>query len=239
MRLFRRLQVRRGVGDLLAVRGFGDFVTGHGCLGEEGPRGRGRQATWRTELCPGIIFPTPYPQGYGATPPLPRARRTTRAFQGACPRDARIAMAAGLYSRFAASVHPAVGGVTGGPCRVVGQGSRAVPGRARWRRTAAPAPAPRASAYPGRRIRDRSRTPSRVGTPVSHAPRRAPPCPRRPRSRPGSAPGQPPPATRPATTRRATWSAGRPSAASWSPWSSSSTAPPSAGPPAPPSVWPP
>ncbi len=26
------------------------------------------------ELCPGIIFPTPYPQGYGATPCLPRAR---------------------------------------------------------------------------------------------------------------------------------------------------------------------
>jgi hypothetical protein len=27
-----------------------------------------RAVSW----CPGIIFPTPYPQGYGATPPLPR-----------------------------------------------------------------------------------------------------------------------------------------------------------------------
>ena len=35
---FDRLLVRQRVGYLLAVRGFGDFVTGHRCLGEESPR---------------------------------------------------------------------------------------------------------------------------------------------------------------------------------------------------------
>src|SRR6478735_2360084 len=78
---FDRLRVRHGVGHLLAVGGFGDFVTGHRCLGEESPReesdlGKVRQ---RAVLrCPGIIFPTPYPQGYGATPPLPRPAQSAR-----------------------------------------------------------------------------------------------------------------------------------------------------------------
>lgn len=35
---FDRLRARLGVGYLLAVRGFRDFVTGHRCLGEESPR---------------------------------------------------------------------------------------------------------------------------------------------------------------------------------------------------------
>lgn len=37
---------------------------------------------WAAELCPGIIFPTPYPQGYGDTPPLPRARSPTHGVPG-------------------------------------------------------------------------------------------------------------------------------------------------------------
>lgn len=42
------------------------------------------------KLCPGIIFPTPYPQGYGVTPPPPRPpqkrARRWREHARACPR---------------------------------------------------------------------------------------------------------------------------------------------------------
>ncbi|GAA2501414.1 hypothetical protein GCM10010276_49990 [Streptomyces longisporus] len=75
--LFGRLGLgRRGIGDgPLAVRGFEEFVTGHGCLGVLILYGSARErssltdAACAAELCPGIIFPTPYPQGYGGTPP--------------------------------------------------------------------------------------------------------------------------------------------------------------------------
>lgn len=71
--LFRREGLgRRGIDDgALAVRGIEEFLTGHGCLGVWILMGG---TTGATELCPGIIFPTPYPQGYGGTPPLPRSR---------------------------------------------------------------------------------------------------------------------------------------------------------------------
>lgn len=55
------------------------------------------------ELCPGINFPSPYPQGYGATPRLPRARGSysrrakEHASQGACTSTLRMAMAAAPY----------------------------------------------------------------------------------------------------------------------------------------------
>ncbi len=58
---------------------------------------------WAAELCPGIIFPTPYPQGYGATPRLPRARESysrrakEHASQGACTSTLRMAMAPAPY----------------------------------------------------------------------------------------------------------------------------------------------
>lgn len=35
--------------------------------------------------CPGIIFPTPYPQGYGATPPLPRPPQSACDVPGSMP----------------------------------------------------------------------------------------------------------------------------------------------------------
>ncbi|GGV73530.1 hypothetical protein GCM10010512_46150 [Streptomyces thermoviolaceus subsp. thermoviolaceus] len=63
---------RRGIGDRpLAVRGFGEFVTGHGCLGVVILRW-GRQSA--AELCPGMVFPSPYPEEYGGTPVKPRSR---------------------------------------------------------------------------------------------------------------------------------------------------------------------
>jgi hypothetical protein len=63
---------RRRIGDRpLAVRGFGEFVTGHGCLGVVILR-RGRQSA--AELCPGMVFPSPYPEEYGGTPVKPRPR---------------------------------------------------------------------------------------------------------------------------------------------------------------------
>ena len=67
--LFRRQGLgRRGIGDgPLTVRGFEEFVTGHGCLGVVILIREGRQCA--AELCPGMVFPTPYPQGYGVTPP--------------------------------------------------------------------------------------------------------------------------------------------------------------------------
>lgn len=40
------------------------------------------------ELCPGIIFPTPYPQGYGDTPLLPRACPPIRGVPGSMPEPA-------------------------------------------------------------------------------------------------------------------------------------------------------
>lgn len=62
-----------------------------------------------TELCPGIIFPGPYPQGYGDTPLLPRPCRPNRAFQGACPRPPRMAMPLGVYSRLGGPARPGAG----------------------------------------------------------------------------------------------------------------------------------
>lgn len=64
-RLSDRLRLRPGVGYLLAVCGFRDFVTGHRCLGEESPREEsGLEVYLRAmELCPGNIFPTPTPKG--------------------------------------------------------------------------------------------------------------------------------------------------------------------------------
>lgn len=38
--------------------------------------------------CPGIIFPTPYPQGYGATPPLPRPPQSACDVPGSMPEAA-------------------------------------------------------------------------------------------------------------------------------------------------------
>lgn len=56
---------------------------------------RRRSSSWKgtavdvgacpAELCPGIIFPSPYPPEYGDTPLMPTARRSSPAFQGACP----------------------------------------------------------------------------------------------------------------------------------------------------------
>ncbi|GAA2952718.1 hypothetical protein GCM10010518_44170 [Kitasatospora cinereorecta] len=44
------------------------------------------------KLCPGTIFPTPYPQGYGATPPPPSPRTAHAAMEGACRTRPRMAM---------------------------------------------------------------------------------------------------------------------------------------------------
>lgn len=49
------------------------------------------------KLCPGNIFPTPYPQGYGATPPLPSPRTAHAAMEGACRRPPRMAMPVASY----------------------------------------------------------------------------------------------------------------------------------------------
>ncbi len=103
-RLCDRLRFRPGVGYLLAVCGFRDFVTGHRCLGEESPREEsGLEVYLRAvKLCPGNIFPTPYPQGYGATPPLPSPRTAHAAMQGACRRTP-------WYGNAGCVVHPARG----------------------------------------------------------------------------------------------------------------------------------
>lgn len=42
---------------------------------------RQRAVSW----CPGSTFPTPYPQGYGATPPLPRPAQSTCDVSGSMP----------------------------------------------------------------------------------------------------------------------------------------------------------
>ncbi|GJF20506.1 hypothetical protein SHO565_10780 [Streptomyces sp. HO565] len=99
--LFRRQGLgRRRFGDgPLAVRGFEEFVTGHGCLGVYILYG-GQQCA--AELCPGMVFPTPYPQGYGGTPPSPRSRTGSAAGSPEHARGgARNAMVAALYRRFA------------------------------------------------------------------------------------------------------------------------------------------
>lgn len=50
--------------------------------------------------CPGIIFPTPYPQGYGATPPLPRPPQSACDVPGSMPEAA-------LYGNAGCVVHRA------------------------------------------------------------------------------------------------------------------------------------
>lgn len=168
-----------------------------------------------TELCPGIIFPGPYPQGYGDTPLLPRPCRPNRAFQGACPRPPRMAMPLGVYSRPDGPAPP--GGQTGPPtgprCRIRGRGRRSADGRA-----------------PGATVTGMVRS--------SLAPR-SPPAASRELPCPHARPPRPPALRTPRPSRRATWSAGPPSAALSSPSSSSSTERPSAGPPRPPSASPP
>ncbi|GAA3256342.1 hypothetical protein GCM10010469_19370 [Streptomyces labedae] len=91
---------RRRIGDRpLAVRRFEEFVTGHGCLGVVILLW-GRQCA--AELCPGSVFPTPYPQGYGGTPPWPRSRANREAGSPEHARgSAHDATVAGLYRRFA------------------------------------------------------------------------------------------------------------------------------------------
>lgn len=73
----------------------------------------GKAYQWSLLRCPGIIFPTPYPQGYGATPPPPRPA------QSACdvPRSMPEAAANGNAG---CAVHR--GRPSGGRRRVTGRG---------------------------------------------------------------------------------------------------------------------
>lgn len=106
---FDRLLVRQRVGYLLAVRGFGDFVTGHRCLGEESPReesGLGKVYQRAVMRCPGIVFPTPYPQGYGATPPLPRPPQSACDVPGSMPEAAPYGNAGCVVHRGRANGRP-------------------------------------------------------------------------------------------------------------------------------------
>ncbi|GGX09334.1 hypothetical protein GCM10010297_33580 [Streptomyces malachitofuscus] len=74
-------------------------MTGHGCLGVVILLW-GRQCA--AELCPGMVFPTPYPQGYGGTPPEPRPGAYRQAGSPEHARGAaRHATVAALYRWFA------------------------------------------------------------------------------------------------------------------------------------------
>ncbi|GGW78611.1 hypothetical protein GCM10010383_02560 [Streptomyces lomondensis] len=108
--LFRRQGLgRRGIGDgPLAVRGFEEFVTGHGCLGVVILYGWARERGSLTDpaLCGGAVsgngLPNPIPPrvrrhaSLAQIPPAVRAGSREHA-RG----DARNAMVAALYRRFA------------------------------------------------------------------------------------------------------------------------------------------
>lgn len=55
------------------------------------------------KLCPGNIFPTPYPQGYGATPPLPSLRTAPSVMGGACRTPPLMAMPVASYIQLTAA----------------------------------------------------------------------------------------------------------------------------------------
>lgn len=56
--------------------------------------------------CPGIIFPTPYPQGYGATPPLPRPPQSACDVPGSMPEAAPYGNAGCVVHRACVSRKP-------------------------------------------------------------------------------------------------------------------------------------
>jgi hypothetical protein len=86
----------------------------------EGPHGTNRQdrqgkvRRWDGGLlCPGIIFPGPYPQGTATLLSCPESPALYAAFQGACPSPPLMAMPLGVYSRLRAKVNPPRPAVTG------------------------------------------------------------------------------------------------------------------------------
>lgn len=85
--------------------------------------------------CPGIIFPTPYPQGYGATPPLPRPPQSACDVPGSMPEAAPYGNAGCLVHRACVSSRPH--SVTSGRAPPVTRRRRGVTApRAPHRRTA-------------------------------------------------------------------------------------------------------
>ena len=95
---------RRGIGDLLAVRWFGEFVTGHRCLGEESPLWEGAAIDCGVRDCPGCrpgrscgressSQPhTPRVRRHSSPAQRPRSARPARAVPGACRSDGAHAM---------------------------------------------------------------------------------------------------------------------------------------------------
>lgn len=96
--------------------------------------------------CPGIIFPTPYPQGYGATPPLPRPPQSACDVPGSMPEAAP-------YGNAGCVVHRAC--VSRRPHSVTSDG-RAPPVTRRRRRVTAPR-APHRRTTPGSTTAERCR----------------------------------------------------------------------------------
>lgn len=138
-RLVRRFQVRQGIGDLLAVGGFGDLVTGHRYLGEECPLRRERRLA--AERSRGRIVRESTSQALA-----PRVRRVPPPAQAPPPGGPGPATGAAAGAAF--REHARAGPSTqcllvGGVPRLAGPGpagARGRPGgRARW----AGRPAPR------------------------------------------------------------------------------------------------
>lgn len=100
--------------------------------------------------CPGIIFPTPYPQGYGATPPLPRPPQSACDVPGSMPEAAP-------YGNAGCVVHRSLReqGTAFGDRRVGG-----APSATRRRRRVTAPHAPHRRAAPGGAEAERCRKPS-------------------------------------------------------------------------------
>ncbi len=217
-------------------------------MGRDGRRGEERRVT--AELCPGIIFPSPYPQGYGGTPLLPRAHgrgpggHTARARRSreharavrdlAMPVVSYMRPSRGRAGRVRGTGRRGSTGPGGGePGRRAGRahGAERTPPRVTGAfRSSLPQVRPHRPAVAGRApvpvppTADR-RSPS---SPPRRSPRPAPTTARTPSRRRGSGKGErtvPDAGAGGRSKPPVTSSAGRSSAAPWSRWSSSSTAP--------------
>lgn len=202
---FSRPQVRQRIGYLLAVRGFGDFVTGHRCLGEGGPLRsdrlrKARRLEGRWSCVRESSSPPHTPKGTATLLSCPGPAAPMRDVPGSMPERAQDRNAA--WPLQPSARHR----VTGRPRSSLASGSPRSPQEplCQHHRPAPTAPpALRPAAVP----------------PLP--PPDLPPPPRPPRPHPRGRPtrGRAPPATS---------SAGARSAACWSPSCSSCTAPPPA-----------